>query len=335
MTDFKSVDSYDNVTRELFETTIVPKNRPAILKGLIAHWPCVQAAKDSPEALGAYLKRFDSRKPGLVSVCAPELKGQFFYNEAMNGFNFRNFNQTISYAVDWLLNNQHKAEVEAVYLQALPVNVHFPTIGSDMDMPLLDSAVVPRVWLGNTLRTQTHFDLAQNIACHVAGEKVFTLFPPDQLANLYPGPLDRTPAGVPISLVSLEEPDFERFPRFQKALDVALQARLEPGDALYMPELWWHHVQTTGPLNMLVNYWWTENRGDLVSPFLPIYMAALSHKRLPPEQRAVWRDLYDYFICDSHGDPLPGMAKGTSTLFAPDLSPAQLNEYKLYLKNQA
>ncbi|OYW78579.1 MAG: hypothetical protein B7Z26_09550, partial [Asticcacaulis sp. 32-58-5] len=321
MADFKSVDSYDHVTRDLFENTIVPKGRPAILKGLISQWPCVKAAKESPEALAAYLKPFDSQKPALVSVCKPELNGQFFYNEAKDGFNFRNFNETVTFALDWMLAHQHKSGVEAVYLQALAADIHFPAIGPDMDMPLLDDGVMPRIWLGNTLRTQTHFDLAKNIACHVAGDKVFTLFPPDQLANLYPGPLDRTPAGVPISLVSLENPDFETFPRFRQALEAAMQARLEPGDALYMPELWWHHVQTTGPLNMLVNYWWSENRADLLSPFLPLYMAALSHKRLPPAQRAVWRDMYDYFIYENHGAPLPGIAAGV-TMFADELSPA-------------
>ncbi|MDC7675446.1 cupin-like domain-containing protein [Asticcacaulis machinosus] len=332
MTDFKSVDTYENVTRDVFETIILPKGQPAILKGLVAHWPCVQKAKESVEALAAYLKPFDSRKPALVSVCKPELNGQFFYNDTMDGFNFRNFNETVSFALDWMLAHQHKPDVEAVYLQALAVDVHLPALESEMDMPLLDEGV-PRVWLGNTLRTQTHFDLAKNIACHVAGEKLFTLFPPDQLANLYPGPLDRTPAGVPISMVSMEAPDFKTFPRFRQALDSAVQARLEPGDALYMPELWWHHVQTTGPLNMLVNYWWSENRPELVSPFLPIYMAALSHKRLPPEQRAVWRDMYDYFIFESHGDPLPGVPARVDSLFAEDMTSPQLNQYKLQLKN--
>ena len=35
-------------------------------------------------------------------------------------------------------------------------------------------------------------------------------------------------------------------------------ADLEPGDAIYIPALWWHAVQATGELNVLVNYWWNE-----------------------------------------------------------------------------
>ena len=79
-------------------------------------------------------------------------------------------------------------------------------------MPLLDPGVLPRLWLGNSLRTATHFDYASNIAVHVAGAKTFTLFPPDQAANLYPGPLDFTPAGEPISMVDFDAPDLVRYP---------------------------------------------------------------------------------------------------------------------------
>ena len=34
-------------------------------------------------------------------------------------------------------------------------------------------------------------------------------------------------------------------------------ADLQPGDALYIPSLWWHHVESIGVLNTMVNYWWT------------------------------------------------------------------------------
>lgn len=76
----------------------------------------------------------------------------------------------------------------------------------------------------------------------------------EQIANLYVGPLGHAPTGTPISLVSFREPDFERFPRFREALAAALVAELDPGDALYIPTLWWHHVESLAKCNMLVNY---------------------------------------------------------------------------------
>ena len=75
--------------------------------------------------------------------------------------------------------------------------------------------VLPRIWLGNAITTPTHLDEWNNIGCVVAGRRRFTLFPPEQIANLYIGPLDFAPTGAPMSLVSLHEPDFERFPRFR------------------------------------------------------------------------------------------------------------------------
>ena len=80
---------------------------------------------------------------------------------------------------------------------------------------------MPRVWFGNRVTVQTHYDISSNIACVVAGRRRFTLFPPEQLVNLYVGPLEFTLAGQPISMVKLEQPDFERYPRFRQALAAA------------------------------------------------------------------------------------------------------------------
>ena len=44
-------------------------------------------------------------------------------------------------------------------------------------------------------------------------------FPPEQVANLYVGPLDHSPAGMPMSLVDFAKPDFERFPGLRLAFE--------------------------------------------------------------------------------------------------------------------
>jgi oxalate decarboxylase/phosphoglucose isomerase-like protein (cupin superfamily) len=48
-----------------------------------------------------------------------------------------------------------------------------------------------------------------------------------------------------------------RFPRFQQALEAASVAGMEPGDAIFVPSMWWHHVESLASFNILVNYWWT------------------------------------------------------------------------------
>ena len=70
---------------------------------------------------------------------------------------------------------------------------------------LRDPAVAPRLWLGNEVVTPAHFDESHNLACVVSGRRRFTLFPPEQVANLYVGPLDLSPAGQAISQFELDK----------------------------------------------------------------------------------------------------------------------------------
>ncbi len=319
----------EKVDRVIFERDIRPGNRPVVLKGLVADWPVVAAARTSPEALGAYLKRHDTGLPAKVAICPAGGQGRFFYNNDMSGMNYRNIPGTVTQVVNRLLND--KGSGDSVYMQAIHVHRHLPELMEHLPMPLVDG-VQPRMWIGNNVLTQTHFDESVNIACHVAGEKTFTLFPPEQVANLYPGPLDLTPAGVPVSMVDLDAPDLERFPNFKAAMATAQMARLEPGDALFIPALWWHHVRTTGPLNLLVNYWWNAVGPEAISPFHALYMAALSLKRVPEDQRSAWRGLVDYFIFEEGGDPMAHLP-GVPSVFRHDLTPKQLEGYRAYFRD--
>ena len=88
------------------------------------------------------------------------------------------------------------------------------------------------------------------------------------------GPLDFTLAGQPVSMVQLDEPDFARYPKFREALAAGCTADLEPGDALYIPYMWWHHVRMTGPFNVLVNFWWARGTAGPDPPSTAWYTAS-------------------------------------------------------------
>jgi oxalate decarboxylase/phosphoglucose isomerase-like protein (cupin superfamily) len=62
-------------------------------------------------------------------------------------------------------------------------------------------------------------------------------------------------------MVHVTAPDLERYPRFARALDVAQEAELSAGDAIFIPRDWFHHVEAIERFNMLVNYWWGERPG--------------------------------------------------------------------------
>jgi hypothetical protein len=121
--------------------------------------------------------------------------------------------------------------------------------------------------------------------------------------------MDVTPATVPISMVSLEEPDHERFPRYREALDAAFVAELESGDAIYIPYLGWHGVQSLSRFNILTNYWWNRDTAAARYPYVPLLrLVYMLYRGLPAEHRQAWRALYDHYVFEEHGDPMEPLA---------------------------
>ena len=194
-------------------------------------------------------------------------------------------------------------------------------------MPLLPDDVAPRFWLGTPAIVATHNDTMENIACIAAGRRRFTIFPPEQVANLYMGPFHLTPAGTAVSMVHVTDPDLDRFPRFADALDAAQSAELEPGDVIYIPYGWYHHVEALSPLNLLVNYWWNPARRDVGSPWDALMHGMIALRQLPPDQRRAWRAMFDHYVFMSGGDPAAHLPKMFRGILGAD-SPADLNDMR-------
>jgi hypothetical protein len=273
--------------------------RPAVLRGQVASWPSVALGRHSPAALGDYLRRLDNGTPVDAILTPPEAEGRIFYGEGMNGFNFVRNRLSISAVTEQVLRYGAFKHPPAVAVQSALVRDCLPGFAAENVLGVVDAAVQPRIWLGNAITTPTHLDEWHNIGCVVSGRRRFTLFPPEQIANLYIGPLDYAPTGAPMSLVKLHNPDFERFPRFREALAAAHSAELGPGDALYIPPLWWHHVESLEPFNLLVNYWWHVQGGAAVgalSGFDGLLVSILNLRTLPLEARTAWRALFEHYV---------------------------------------
>ena len=245
-----------DITREQFEKDIVAAGRPVVLRGLAADWPATQCGRESPEAICRYLLERDNGTPVDAILLAPEERGRIFYNAAMDGFNFLRQRLPISRVIEQIARYSHFEAAPAVAVQSALIRECLPRFLEENRLALLDG-VEPRIWIGNRVITPAHYDNSRNIACVIAGRRRFTLFPPEQIENLHVGPFDFAPAGPAISLVDFAEPDFARFPRFRTALEHALTTELAPGDAIYIPTRWWHHVISLDLCNVLVNYWWT------------------------------------------------------------------------------
>jgi hypothetical protein len=296
----------------LFHQEIRPASEPVVMRGLVRDWPAVAAAQESDAAIVDYLIECGPTKPVGAIAARPEEKGRFFYNEDLTGFNFVSGRGQLEMFLRDLLAVGNEANPPAMAMQSEVIPDVLPAFGEANRLALLPE-VAPRIWIGNRIRVSPHCDLMENVACVVAGRRRFTLFPPEQVTNLYPGPFELTPAGTPVSMVDPLAPDLDRYPRFAAAWATARQAELAPGDALYIPYMWWHGVESLEPVSILVNYWWNEGPANLSTPYDAMLHNILAFRHMPPDQRAVWKTMLDYYIFESEGDPaahLPEHAKG-------------------------
>ncbi len=279
--------------------SLVADARPKVVRGLVKHWPMVAAATQSDDAFAAHLAGLDNGTPVDVLLMPPEAEGVVGYRGEAEAFNFSHRRMSVTQALRRLLALAREASAPGIALQSAAVAQCLPGLLADHAMPLLDAAITPRLWIGNRVTTPAHFDEYRNMACVVCGTRRFTLFPPDQVRNLYIGPLDFAPTGAAISMARLDRPDDPRFPRLKLAMEHALVADLEPGDAIYIPPMWWHHVASLGKLNALVNYWWKPPQGGGLMPNTRLgglLHCILLFKSLPPAERAAWRELLDYYV---------------------------------------
>lgn len=309
------------VDRATFEAEILPRAEPVVLRGQVQAWPLVREALKGPAALAAAVRALDNGTPVDALLLEPRHQGRVFYGDDFQGFNFLRNQLPLTQVLEQALRYAQFPVAPAVAVQSAAAERCAPAFTVSHAMPLLDANVLPRLWLGTAIVTPAHFDESHNIACVVAGRRRFTLFPPDQIGNLSIGPIGNAPTGTPISLVDFAAPDLARHPRFATAWAHARAAELAPGDALYIPPLWWHHVASLASLNLLVNYWWKQ------PAHAPSALDALLHTllalgELPPAQRQAWQALFAHWVFGSEAERLghlPAALQGVHGAMGPAL----------------
>ena len=320
----RSIAEYEAVDRERFKREIEPRGEPAVLRELVNDWPIIRAARTGDSALADFLRGVATEEPFEAWFGEPEISGRFGYNDDFSGFNHDRRLATVSQLLDLLIRQKGHPMPYSLYAGGIPIRRHLQGLLQTIPVPILDMerATLISLWLGNRTRTAAHWDLPQNLACVVAGRRRFTLFPTDQLPNLYVGPLEFTLAGQPVSLVDIEKPDLAVHPRFVAALDAAQEAELGPGDALYIPSLWWHAVDTLDELGAMINFWWRVAEPPLLTPLNALYHSVMTMKNLPPRELAAWRVLFGHYVFGDNGDPvehLPETARGILGRRTPEL----------------
>jgi hypothetical protein len=298
---------------------VLTSAEPVVLRGLVAHWPMVAAARESMRAAATYLCRLErpTAPPVVATVGAPEIDGRVFYNDDLSGLNFRQEHIPLRTVLDTLLKYAAHEAPPMIYVASTTLDTWLPGFRAENDLPLDGRDPLASIWIGNRTRIAAHQDVPDNIACVVAGRRRVTLFPPEQLRNLYIGPLDFNPAGQAISLVDFAAPDLQRFPRFAEAMRHAQVAELEPGDAVFIPSMWWHHVEGLESFNVLVNYWWRDVPDWMDTPMNVLMYALMTLRDLPPHQRGIWQDVFRHYVFEADADTAAHIPESVRRVLSP------------------
>jgi hypothetical protein len=303
---------------------------PFVVRGLVKDWPLVEAGKRSAREARDYIVRRRRDRPFTVSVGEPGSDGRMFYDVAM-GMNFRTMQAKlpeIFAKIDALGD-----EALPIYLASIDLHEYFDGLHKANHVDLGDRVCLASIWMGTRTRIAAHNDIPDNLACVAVGRRRFTLFPHEQFRNLYLGPIDNTPAGRAISMVDFHAPDLDAHPRFTEALAHAQVAELAAGDALYIPAMWWHHVEGLDPFNVLVNYWWREAPRWLGQPQDALTHAILAIRELPEDQKAKWRDLFDYYVFNNGDNVVAHIPEEGRGVIAP-LTPESAGRIRAFLLRQ-
>lgn len=275
------------------------EDRPFVIKGLVRDWPLVQAGQRSAAEARDYLLRHHRDRPFAVTIGPEAANGRIFYREDM-GLNIETRKARLPEILDRMGSVAEEDLQPILYLGSIDIPTHFDGLTEERHPAIGERDCLSSLWIGTRSRIAAHNDFPDNLACVAVGRRRFTLFPPDQFANLYPGPIDHTPAGRAVSMVDFHAPDFGRYPRFAEALETALVAEMEPGDALFIPSMWWHHVEGLDPFNILVNYWWRTTPRFLGQPQDALNHAIMAIRDLPEDEKSVWRAMFEHYV---FGDP--------------------------------
>jgi len=289
--------------------------QPRVMRGIVRDWAITRAAQRSDQDAVDYVRSFYNGKPVGYSVGGPEIAGRLFYNSDFTQLNFSGERGRLDDVLTRILSYVADPRPPTIYVGSTLIDSYLPGFRAHNDLDFAAHGIdpPPSIWIGNRTIASCHYDAPNNIACCVVGRRRFTLFPPDQISNLYPGPLEPTPGGQAISLVDFLNPDFEKFPRFRTALDAALSIEVGPGDAVFVPSMWWHHVEGLSPFNILVNYWWGTTPAYIPTPMHALYHALWALRDRPENEKQAWRHVFEYYVFgprERAGEHLPPAARG-------------------------
>jgi hypothetical protein len=227
---YGGVERRHQLSREEFYEAYYYRNRPVVISGMLEHWPAL--SRWTPDYLKAQYGHLEvevqcgrSKDPDY-EINSNQHKKRMPFGEYVDwvnsGLHTNNFYMTAN-------NSCHNATVLAGLWDDAPVLETYLKA---------DEANQGFFWYGpQGVVTPLHHDLTNNFMAQVQGHKLIRMIPPSRLPEIY----NHLHC---YSAVDLNNPDYERFPLFAgiRTIDVLLA----PGEILFLPVGYWHHVTGVG-----------------------------------------------------------------------------------------
>ncbi|KAJ8547561.1 hypothetical protein K7X08_011147 [Anisodus acutangulus] len=299
---------------QIFSSQIEPKNVPAVFKECVKHWKAFSKWNPSNGGLIYLQERVGSvAVEAMLSRSAPVFYGDIRSHERVP----LSFSTFIRYCLcllenrdgmrdDFLGSQKHSLAVsdteqidllfgeapQQFYLAQVPIlnfekkeHMQLECLGEDIQTPLpleTKSLASVNLWMNSMkARSSTHYDPHHNLLCLVSGCKEVTLWPPSATPYLYPRPLYGEASNH--SSVTLEEPDLSVYPRSACLNSFSQKVVLHAGDALFIPEGWFHQVDSED-LTIAVNFWWRSTTISDMLEHMDAYYLRRILKRLTDKE---------------------------------------------------
>ncbi len=232
----------DGLSVEEFRCHYLPQGLPVIISDALVDWPLFSMSREESLAYFAELQGITRHGDYVEKTFSSE----------------RDFRSTSMADFIAALDGEREEGVPPPYMgnNVLPTQllelIRFP------DYFERSLYIKPRIWIGpkGTL-TPLHRDDTDNLFAQVWGRKSFILAAPHHREAL--GTWSTSPeGGLEGCEVNPDAPDYERFPGAREV--VFLRIVLEAGDLLFLPDGWFHQVESVST-SLSVNFWVNSGRG--------------------------------------------------------------------------
>jgi hypothetical protein len=244
------MNSIPAINRADWTDEYVHSCRPVLIRDGLDGWPAMNWTP-------AHLRTVCGDRPIVVQVShSGKWQTNIDGSASDPGTQYGIPNVPFSTAAEWIINRPHGY---AYYLSQADIK-QFPTLSDDLRFPARDRPMV-NVWFGSLgTVTPLHHDGLHNLFGQVYGTKTVVLFDPADTPYLSPrsdGPMSH------VSGIDIESPDLGLHPAFAHAKPYTVH--MEPGNLLFIPAYWWHHVRSRDT-SISVNQWWRASFEESTGP---------------------------------------------------------------------